>query len=112
MSARLLFFVCVHQTDFTTAFLNGNLNVEIFMQTPPILEEILEEIIHNEPENSVISQKLKMMINYLTNGNQVCRLKKALYGLKQAERQLEQMQIHVFKILERWRNANPNSLCG
>lgn len=79
--------LCVHQIDITTAYLNGNLNEEIFMKTPPILGDILDEIVNSEPKNSVISRKCKLMIDSLNKGNQVCRLKKALYGLKQAGRQ-------------------------
>ena len=51
----------VHQMDVVTAFLNGKLDEEIYMQ---------------QPDGYQVSGK----------GNLVCRLKKSLYGLKQAPR--------------------------
>ena len=51
----------VHQTDVVTAFLNGNLDEEIFMLQPD---------------------------GYIKPGEEhlVCKLKKSLYGLKQSSR--------------------------
>ena len=51
----------IHQMDVTTAFLNGNLDEEIYMTQPEGFEEPGKE-------------------------NLVCKLKKGLYGLKQAPR--------------------------
>ena len=51
----------VHQMDVTTAFLNGDLEEEIYME---------------QPEGYVVSGKEHM----------VCKLKKSLYGLKQSPR--------------------------
>lgn len=48
----------IHQMDVKCAFLNGDLNEDIFMQQPEGFE----------------------------NGNKVCKLNKAIYGLKQASR--------------------------
>ncbi len=49
----------IHQVDIKTAFLNGDLEEEVYVTQPPGFEN---------------------------GGSQVCRLKKALYGLKQAPR--------------------------
>ena len=54
--------LCIHQMDVKTAFLNGDLDEEIYMV---------------QPEGcSVSSQE-----------NKVCKLVKSLYGLKQAPKQ-------------------------
>ena len=50
----------IHQIDIDTAFLNGELNEEIFIEPPPGCNDF--------------------------KTNQVCKLKKSLYGLKQAPR--------------------------
>ncbi|CAN1255787.1 Retrovirus-related Pol polyprotein from transposon TNT 1-94, partial [Linum perenne] len=52
----------VHQMDVKTAFLNGELNEEIYMEVPPGSSECIV-------------------------GQKVCRLRKSLYGLKQAPKQ-------------------------
>jgi hypothetical protein len=60
----------VHQLDFTSAYLNGEIEEEVFMEVPSEFYDIL-----NEKE----SRKFR--------GNKVCLIRKALYGLKQSGRQ-------------------------
>ena len=70
----------IHQMDVKTAFLNGDLDEEIYME---------------QPEGSAVpGQKIK-----------VCRLVKSLYGLKQAPTQWHEkydsvMMTNGFKINE------------
>jgi hypothetical protein len=60
----------VPQLDFTSAYLNGEIEEEVFMEVPSEFYDIL-----NEKE----SRKFR--------GNKVCLIRKALYGLKQSGRQ-------------------------
>jgi hypothetical protein len=60
----------VHQMDFTSAYLNGEIEEEVFMEVPSDFYDIL-----NEKE----SRKFR--------GNKVCLIRKALYGLKQSGKQ-------------------------
>ncbi|RVW91509.1 Retrovirus-related Pol polyprotein from transposon TNT 1-94 [Vitis vinifera] len=75
-SIRILFALAsihnlfVHQMDVKTAFLNGNLNEEVYME---------------QPEGFVL----------LGNENKVCKLVKSLYGLKQAPKQWHKKFDHV-----------------
>jgi hypothetical protein len=56
----------VHQLDFTSAYLNGEIEEEVFMEVPSEFYDIL-----NEKESR----------------NKVRLIRKALYGLKQSGRQ-------------------------
>ncbi|RVW71217.1 Retrovirus-related Pol polyprotein from transposon TNT 1-94 [Vitis vinifera] len=75
-SIRILFALAsihnlfVHQMDVKTAFLNGDLNEEVYME---------------QPEGFVL----------LGNENKVCKLVKSLYGLKQAPKQWHEKFDHA-----------------
>lgn len=60
----------VHQLDFTSVYLNGDIEEEIFMEIPSEFYEILDE------------PKLRKLA-----GDKVCLIRNALYGLKQSDRQ-------------------------
>lgn len=76
----------MNQFDVTTAYLNGELQEEIFMEPPKLLRDILVAIVRSEKELDVRS-KAEHMITKLDQGDKVCLLKKSLYGLRQAGRQ-------------------------
>ena len=59
----------VHQLDFVSAYLNGELEEELYLEIPDLLSEIIED--------SKMPKSFK---------NEVFRLNKALYGLKQSGR--------------------------
>lgn len=76
----------VHQMDVTTAYLNGKIDTDIYMEMPNMFEEILERIVKTSTRKE-ICKRAKRMLEEVRNENKVCLIKKALYGLKQAGRQ-------------------------
>eukprot|EP00171_Calliarthron_tuberculosum_P000752 IDg752t1 len=73
------------QMDVVTAFLNGDLDIDIFMETPDGFKD---------PKRPDL----------------VCKLRKALYGLKQAPRQWY-AKIHSFLVDELGFKSSPNDPC-
>ena len=78
----------VHQMDVVTAYLNGEIEEELFMEIPEQLEESLSDIMNKEHVNDRIMDTARKWLNLLQSGKQkACRIKKALYGLRQSGRQ-------------------------
>ena len=78
----------LHQMDAVTAYLNGEIEEELFMEIPEKFEESLSEIMNKEHVNDSIMNTARKWLDQLRNGKQkACRIKNALYGLRQSGRQ-------------------------
>ena len=87
----------VYQLDVVAAYLNGNLDEEIYMELPEYIEEVLCEIVKEVGESSELGLKAGNMMREIGEGDKVCRLMKALYGLRQAGRQWNKRLDEVLK---------------
>ena len=75
--------------DVVTAYLNGSIEENIFMDIPDCLQEILEEIVvrNDGVGDPVVSKAREWLDSLKSNERKVCQIRRALYGLKQAGRQ-------------------------
>ena len=83
----------IHQFDVVIAYLNGELEENVYMEVPEQLHEVMNKIRANEPfdsnNKSVNDDKLKGIVNNWYEklnacSDGVCLLKKSLYGLRQS----------------------------
>jgi len=75
----------IRQFDVETAYLNGELEERVYMETPKSIDSILQDIVDSESD-TFIKTKATDMLNEVRKGDKVCLLKKSLYGLRQAGR--------------------------
>lgn len=85
----------VHQLDINSAYLNGYLDEEVYMEIPPLLTECLHKLV-KDPE---IKEQASRMLSDLKTGGDTCFLKRSLYGLKQAGRQWNKRLDEKFKYM-------------
>lgn len=76
----------IQQMDIETAYLNGEIDENLYMEPPQVLKEALEFIIRSKRRDSEVHVKATRMLQSINSGDQVCLLKKAIYGLKQSGR--------------------------
>ncbi|KMQ92144.1 gag-pol polyprotein [Lasius niger] len=76
----------ISQIDIATAYLNGMIDILVYMEKPEMLQEMLERIVATEQETD-LTEKARKMLSLLNGGDKVCRLNKAIYSLRQAGRQ-------------------------
>lgn len=76
----------IKQLDVTTAYLNGPIKEEVFMEVPEYFAEALEVVIKTERIDDGTRSKAKSMLESLKKNDVVCLLQKSIYGLRQAGR--------------------------
>ena len=80
----------IHQMDVVTAYLNGTVDEELYMEIPEDFENIISSYVSkasNENAGISVLKKCHQLLLDLKSGNKVCKLVKSLYGLKQSGRQ-------------------------
>lgn len=76
----------VEQLDVTTAYLNGKLDEEFYMEVPNHIMGGLKIIAETKLNSESLRKKASNMIRDLDSKDEVCRLNKAIYELRQAGR--------------------------
>lgn len=74
----------LHQMDVETAYLHAKVDEELYMEVPGGLKEALVEFTRSERRNSEVQIKASRMLEGITKGERVCKLRKSIYGLKQS----------------------------
>ncbi|CAB3252424.1 unnamed protein product [Arctia plantaginis] len=86
-------FVEIHQMDVVTAYLNGTLEEEVFMEIPDQLSDVLKRVLAKRKicsQKAIITEENLLQTAKRWNKgldesvDSVCLLKKSLYGLRQS----------------------------
>ena len=73
----------IHQIDVVTAFLNGEIEEELFMELPEEFETMLQKIIADRQMDKKIQTKArKLSIQVRNEKPKACHIQKAIYGLR------------------------------
>lgn len=76
----------VWQFDVVTVHLNGQLEKNVIMEMPEMLEEMLRRIVAKTSDVSEIRTRALTILKMVEDGRDACHLKRLLYGLRQAGR--------------------------
>jgi len=76
----------ISQLDVETAYLNGKIDTDIYMEMPDSLQDMLKRITCQEKDTTIL-ERARALLSKISTPNTVCKLNKALYGLRQSGRQ-------------------------
>ncbi|KAG7197002.1 hypothetical protein KM043_017538 [Ampulex compressa] len=71
MASAVQFDIKVRQLDITTAYLNGKVEEEIYMESPKLLAEFLVEITNRRDKSGAVGRKARKMAQDLRSGDKL-----------------------------------------
>ena len=89
----------VHQMDVVSAYLNGDLDEELYMNLPEELESSLKEIVATHRHQDTVCKSQEWLRQIQSGGRKACRLQRSIYGLRQSGRMWNRKLDHALKSL-------------